>query len=129
MYVKELMLGDSYYVEAPNGTRVYLGVLIEKRIIDPNNDSECEYVFSQRISLDEPEENYIICTVSENDEDALDIVHTDIALPELEKPRHVNRRILSNDNTSPTYYRLKEFFLSGNDVLSLEPVQVYEYVW
>jgi len=129
MYLSDLMLGDAYYVEVEDSTksnqRVYLGVLVKKRIIDPNSCSDSEYVFSQRIRLEDTEENHIICVVCDNDEDALEIVYTDIALPELEKPRAL-RQIRLDEPLQ--YYRLKEFFIAGRDALS-EPTSVCEYVW
>ena len=126
MHLSELMLGESYSVESfdNTGRTVYLGVLIEKRIMDVNNDQDCEYVFSHRTSLEDTEESYIICTLSEHDENALEIIHTDRDLPELEKPRPLRRQ----RDYEPVYYNLKEFFVSSGDILA-ENTNVVTFAW
>ncbi len=144
MHFSELMIGDSYCVEnvgpAVNGSEqgrsVCLGVLIQKKMIAPQDRGagSWQYVFSHRETFDDPE-HFTVCEMSSRDENALEIVCTDLAtLDVIHKPAGPSAmRVLRNPSlvTNPPrqlallsalrspspYWPLKEFYRSG-DVLA-----------
>jgi hypothetical protein len=96
MHFSELMIGDSYCVEnvgpaaegSEQGRNVRLGVLVQKKMIAPHDRGagSWQYVFSHRETFDDPE-RFTVCEVSPRDENALDIVCTDLAaLDVIHKP-------------------------------------------
>jgi hypothetical protein len=144
MHFSELMIGDSYCVEnvgpaaegSEQGRNVRLGVLVQKKMIAPHDRGagSWQYVFSHRETFDDPE-RFTVCEVSPRDENALDIVCTDLAaLDVIHKPTGPTAMqmlrnpalvanpprqlaLLSALRTPSRYWPLKEFYQSG-DVLA-----------